>query len=362
MGASESKKGKAVVNSFEKIFKTRFRRSGSITSITEVSTVIPSVTSQSQSKSEPTSSEMESLRQTDSKFSVPSSSQSDSVPNFKWLEDRLFMDTSYLLPSDDREKDRNVLQHFMLKNAFGGCVYPPITDTLKVGGHVLDVGCGSGSWCMDVAHEFPNANFLGIDIIPSFPESIYPSNCKFMIMDILKQPMPLEDDSFDLITMELMGMAIITSQWPGILADLRRILKPGGWIQWIEPDTQAWNSGPACSENIEKFRQVMNLRDLDPYLPRKCESFLQRAEYDNVKRQFISLPLGDWGGPLGKVMATNCVEIMASMGPLFRASFGWTSEYLERRVELMLLDMKENKGYVNYHLVIGQKPCGSSSR
>lgn len=45
---------------------------------------------------------------------------------------------------------------------------------------VLDVGCGTGMWCIDVADDVPNAEVLGFDLSPIQPD-LYDRSSEFIL-------------------------------------------------------------------------------------------------------------------------------------------------------------------------------------
>src|SRR5450631_4133670 len=70
---------------------------------------------------------------------------------------------------------------------------------------VLDIGCGSGGWVLDVAFAYPHIEVTGIDISKLMIDyantrahSELLSNISFGVMDI-NQPLAFPDASFDLI-------------------------------------------------------------------------------------------------------------------------------------------------------------------
>ena len=44
---------------------------------------------------------------------------------------------------------------------------------------ILDVGTGSGAWCVEVADEYPTAQVVGMSLSPIQPTEV-PPNCEFI--------------------------------------------------------------------------------------------------------------------------------------------------------------------------------------
>jgi ubiquinone/menaquinone biosynthesis C-methylase UbiE len=62
---------------------------------------------------------------------------------------------------------------------------------------VVDVGCGSGKWPMEVAQQFPQAKVVGFDLSP-IERRNKPANCEFIVGD-LNKGLPFADNSMDLV-------------------------------------------------------------------------------------------------------------------------------------------------------------------
>lgn len=67
------------------------------------------------------------------------------------------------MPNDEHEQDRLDMQHQIYRIALDDKLFlAPVTKEKLL--DVLDVGCGTGIWCIDVADENPQAQVLGIDL------------------------------------------------------------------------------------------------------------------------------------------------------------------------------------------------------
>ena len=54
----------------------------------------------------------------------------------------------------------------------------PLEDPLEI----VDLGTGTGVWCIEMADAYPEAQILGIDLSPVQPSWV-PPNCRFEIDD-----------------------------------------------------------------------------------------------------------------------------------------------------------------------------------
>ena len=55
------------------------------------------------------------------------------------------------LPNDDIETNRLNLQHYLIRFVLEGYHKSPIQEQLKRGIRVLDAGCGTGVWSIEMA-------------------------------------------------------------------------------------------------------------------------------------------------------------------------------------------------------------------
>jgi trans-aconitate methyltransferase len=85
---------------------------------------------------------------------------------------------------------------FVHRNILNKEITAPLFDK---GIYALDVGCGPGSWVLDMATDFPNSEFEGMDMAETFPTAIHPPNVHFRKGNLLE---PLTyDRQFDFVQM-----------------------------------------------------------------------------------------------------------------------------------------------------------------
>lgn len=120
----------------------------------------------------------------------------------------------------------------------------------------LDIGCGPGSWSLELAQRAPHIEqIVGIDIsrtmiayatsqAEAFPQ------LTFRLMDA-QQRLDFANDTFDLVHARLIEGFMHRSTWPLLIADCLRILKPGGILRFTEfEDT---HSSSAAMEALNTY-------------------------------------------------------------------------------------------------------------
>ncbi|ORZ03085.1 S-adenosyl-L-methionine-dependent methyltransferase [Syncephalastrum racemosum] len=194
-----------------------------------------------------------------------------------------FSDSTYWLPSDDEEMDRLVGQHFAIKALYDGNIIKEAIPLIPLhnGAQILDVGCGPGTWIMDVATEYPESEFTGIDMCPVFPTDIRPPNVNFQYGNVMER-LPFDDNTFDLINMRFFILALRKEDWDVVLPELHRILKPGGVLQSLE--SSMLESGTDFVRHAGKmFKEIMVDRGQEPYIASKLGGILERNSFKVVE-------------------------------------------------------------------------------
>jgi SAM-dependent methyltransferase len=96
------------------------------------------------------------------------------------------------------------------------------------GKRVLDAGCGHGPLMADLRER--GADVVGFDLSPAMvgiARERLGSDADVRVAD-LSEPLPYDDDEFDVVTCSLALHYV--QDWAPALAELRRVLKPGGQL------------------------------------------------------------------------------------------------------------------------------------
>lgn len=108
---------------------------------------------------------------------------------------------------------------------------------------VLDLACGPGEWAMQVARSNPHLQrIVGVDkskrmiAYAQAQAEAQERGVEFHVMDIT-EPLTFADGSFDLINGRFLLSFMKREQWPTLLAECFRILRPGGILRISEQES-----------------------------------------------------------------------------------------------------------------------------
>ncbi len=164
--------------------------------------------------------------------------------------------------SNKDERHRILIQERMLTEGMGG-VLPEQADTTTFR-RILDIGCGTGGWLIDVAKELPSATHLaGVDISGSMVEfareqakmAEVDERVEFHVMDVLRM-IEYPANAFDLVNQRLNFSYLRTWDWPRLLQEYQRVARHGGIIRITEPEILATNNSPALNRLSDLTREA----------------------------------------------------------------------------------------------------------
>ncbi|CAO3654639.1 unnamed protein product [Mucor fragilis] len=288
-----------------------------------------------------------------------------------------------ILPNNDtQELDRMVSQHYILRTAFDSDYSAPIvlpTDQERLGKVVvLDIGCGLGTWTMEMATQFPHVHFIGVDKQAYFPHDIKPKNCHFKLFDINQSmvKLPFLDQSVDYIFQRDLNWDLSEATWLPLVREFFRILKPGGWIELVEPDIETHSTSSYEDFLTNKLIDAFRRRQQDPFISKRLSSFMAVAGFRRIQSDFQSIPLG-WGyqklynntsqstrkdhrslrcSEFARAAASHRLDLLKSLQPWFSRENNVSKIKYDNYISQLPDKWYNAKSYTNWHRSTAQKP------
>ena len=199
-------------------------------------------------------------------------------------------------------------QHYLSLHETGALL-PEIVPVGEIK-QVLDVGCGPGAWCIELAGLYPARQIVGIDsnagliriAQQDLQQADMPSAPLFEYCNALEQ-LPYANKRFDFIHMYHSNIRNVPQVEPVLLQELWRVLRPGGWINLVDLEI-----GPVSSEaantlfsylrsGVENGDQGQEVRPVTSavFYPQ----FLAQVGYHTIHYTLYPIDLGNLKGHIG---------------------------------------------------------------
>lgn len=167
--------------------------------------------------------------------------------------------TTYFADAENAGEMARLLKQARFATKGLGGLFPRHLDVTAVH-EVLDLACGPGEWALAVADAYPTMRVIGIDqstVMVQFARSISQAvpMVSFEVMDMLA-PLAFPDESFDLIHARFICGFMPIETWPKVLAECRRLLRPGGVLLLVEGE-MTMTTSPAVEQLSGYFTRAL---------------------------------------------------------------------------------------------------------
>jgi ubiquinone/menaquinone biosynthesis C-methylase UbiE len=158
---------------------------------------------------------------------------------------------------------------------------------------ILDLGCGTGEITRRLALRYPQANLLGIDILESNLKLARRDSTQFGDRIRYEQgdafALACADASFDLVACRHMSQAV--PDFPQVLAEITRVLKPGGWLHLLSEDYGMLHM-PVTTRDPDRFWnenavQFLSSIGCDGRIGRHSPPLLAAAGYQGITMDYV---------------------------------------------------------------------------
>lgn len=169
---------------------------------------------------------------------------------------------------------------------------------IRPGHHVLDLGCGTATLTMMVKRNHPDADVVGVDGDPQVLEiaakKVKAAGVAVSLNLGLSDRLPFASGSFDRVLSSLVFHHLSPSQKRTTLAELRRVLRPGGQLHiadWGKAQDAVMRGAFVLVQLLDGFANTTE--NVQGHLPDMIRSagFAQVCETEQLRTMFGTLSL-----------------------------------------------------------------------
>ncbi|KAJ3346855.1 hypothetical protein HDU83_002624 [Entophlyctis luteolus] len=249
----------------------------------------------------------------------------------------------YILPEEEFEQRRLLLQNRILAMAFEGHILAPeIRQSPEQARVILDVGCANGIW-------------LESDITLNPSEFGTVCRAKIVAGDVTKT-LPYDDNTFDYVHQRALSLGIPKDKWPHVIAELVRVTKPGGWIELVEASVKSRDFGGETTKLFsDKMEMALRARGVDTDLAKTLPIYVSTCPgVENIGQTTVQIPIG-WGGQIGDLCAYDTELALISGGDFFKKYLGISENEFHEKVSIAVREWTETKAYGEFIAIWAQK-------
>ncbi|HTK08849.1 MAG TPA: class I SAM-dependent methyltransferase [Ktedonobacteraceae bacterium] len=209
---------------------------------------------------------------------------------------------TYLIDAESGAEMARLIDQDRIATKAMGSLLPPDFEP-EDGKVILDLACGPGGWAQEVAFQYPSLQVIGIDFshkMISYAQSLtaiqHLENLAFQRIDLRSLPLEFPDNTFDCINARFLGSFLFKKDWPRLIQECLRLLRPGGTLRFTESDRSARTTSPAFEElqNIllqHCYHTNRSFDQADMGVTIRLPQFLRHAACEQVQMQAHAV---DW--------------------------------------------------------------------
>lgn len=287
----------------------------------------------------------------------------------------------YPAPNNDIEKDRLNHQYFLFKHFIKDNVdeIPEKTNILDDKIAILDLGCGTGAWCLDMATDYPNSYVYGVDIYEKFPKEICPANCKFKVMNSLhireleKLNIELKSDlnkneeyadiKFYYVHQSLMFGVFKRHEWNTIFKNIYNFLETNGLVEFFEIDLiiKKYDNKelsvieePIIFEINQRFQIYFKKVDIDNMSVSNIDKKLYENKFNLIYKKIFPIRLGGDNSLTREFVDIWATALENAKDYLMNENETY-KEYENKIIQFKNALYNSSNYYTNFYIFIAQK-------
>ncbi|KAG2174340.1 hypothetical protein INT43_004363 [Umbelopsis isabellina] len=263
------------------------------------------------------------------------------LADFSWMQRPV---NTFPVPMGKHQTDRDNVVHYIMRYVMNGFHTAPLRPKNGQGGRILDIGSGSGIWAIEVAKAYPN-----------FLEGLMFNNETFDY--IFVRNMTVSMNARQCLMLELGDQG-----YQDVVDDAYRILKPGGYLEIVEPSMQLRNAGPVTQRfqhlHNKAFEYIGVNTQLANMLPMLINTSMFATQASTACTWTVAIPVGKrWRSRIARLMAMYllaefraCKNMLCSVATLSEADY----DEVMAAVKEELLTVTDT--HIIWRTVLAQKP------
>lgn len=169
--------------------------------------------------------------------------------------------------------------------------------------------------------------------------------------------LPFPDNQMDLLYGLCTLRFIPYNKVVPILKEMWRVIKPGGYLEILQPDHQYHNSGPMGKIVEELTWDYLKSRGIRPEMISQLSELMKYVGFININILQARIAIGEWGAMRGRVMAKRVLGMTRNMADdLVHKGDIECGAYFNEMVDVWEEELPKCQVYTVYYSICAQRP------
>ncbi len=278
-------------------------------------------------------------------------------------------DTTYILNTESAAETARLDTQAVEVNHVTGLFPKGLRGIIPLDASVLDVGCGPGTWALDVAYQYPEMEVVGIDISKTHIEyasararSQGRQNISFEMIDAFDTG--YAEMSFDVVHLRFAAGWVPGASWPALFSHLHHILDRGGWListegEWPYTTASALNQlNKLLSQAMHNAGMGLSTDGYTQGVVARMGNMLSKVGLTGTKVECSAVDFSGYRPREFKIWLDNVVALWQLVRPFVFKHVPRSEEMIDFLYDEMLRQMWEPDfcGVSSFYTYYAQKP------
>jgi SAM-dependent methyltransferase len=277
-------------------------------------------------------------------------------------------DTTYIINTESAAETARLDTQAVEVNHVTGLFPDELRSIIPLDASVLDVGCGPGTWALDVAFQYPVMEVVGIDVSKTHIEyanararSQGRENICFEVIDAFDTG--YAEMSFDVIHLRFAAGWVPGASWLPLLSHLHHILDRGGWListegEWPYTTSSALNQlNKLLSQAMHNAGMGLSTDGYTQGVVARMGNMLSKAGFTNTKVECHALDFSGYHPREFKIWFDDLVAMWQLVRPFVLKHLPGSEAMIDFLYDAMLKQMWEPEfcGLDSFYTYYAQK-------
>jgi ubiquinone/menaquinone biosynthesis C-methylase UbiE len=225
---------------------------------------------------------------------------------------------------------------------------------------ILDVGCGTGRWLMEMSRLYPSARLYGMDLVNQLEEHYSPRGLHLTLADV-QDGLPYQTAWFDYVHQQFMRYFIPDNCWLQIIDEFYRICRPEGVVELVECELNVERPDEDTSQLLRALDTVARMAGIAQVATRGLNALLRQVGFVEIRYRCHVVKICNADGSINSQLECYVRRFLRMAQPLVVDRFClMDAQEYQRLIDAFSTRQQEIGCYLRFYIHMACKPVATN--